>query len=110
MYTHAREVMAFTSGKSYAEFESDLLLRRGVERSIEIVGEASRKLSKELKADHPEIAWQGIEGQRHVLAHEYGHVLSARIWRVAIERIPELVDQLDALFKSHGEDTPPTLP
>lgn len=45
------KLIAFTEGKSYTEFEANLLLRRGVERSVEIIGEASRKLSKDLKRE-----------------------------------------------------------
>ena len=47
---------------------------------------------------HPEIPWQSIIAQRHVLAHEYGDIRQDLIWRVATEHIPILIAQLEALL------------
>jgi uncharacterized protein with HEPN domain len=79
------------------------MLRRAVERSIEIIGEAARGISKDFKAKHPQIQWQAIMGQRHVLAHEYSEIDDVRIWRVATTHIPTLIHLLEPLVGS-----PPT--
>lgn len=97
MLTAARAVVSFTQGRSLAEYEADLLLRSAVERQIEIIGEAARRVSKELQEAHPEIAWRPIQAQRHVLAHDYGEIKHDRIWRVAETHIPELIAQLEPL-------------
>lgn len=73
------------------------MLRSAVERQIEIIGEAARRVSKELPDAHPEILWRPIQAQRHVLAHEYGEIKHDRIWRVATIHIPELIIQLEPL-------------
>ena len=67
------------------------MLRSAVERQIEIIGEAARRVSKDFQEAHPEIPWRPIQAQRHVLAHEYGEIKHDRIWRVADVHIPELI-------------------
>jgi uncharacterized protein with HEPN domain len=49
-------------------------------RVIQIIGEAARKVSPELKEEHPEIPWRGIIGMRHLLVHDDVDIDSVRIW------------------------------
>ncbi len=101
----ALEVLGFIQGTTYARFETDKILRYAVERQIQAIGEAASRISQAFKDSHPEIPWLGIIGQRNVLAHEYGEILIERIWRVASERLPELVRLLDPLIPPPpGED------
>jgi uncharacterized protein with HEPN domain len=87
----------FSTGVTVDQYRERLILRRAVERSLEIIGEAARGVSDRFKAEHPEIPWRAITAQRHILAHEYGEIDDERIWRVAITHIPELVRQLQPL-------------
>lgn len=66
------------------------MLRSAVERQIEIIGEAARRVSDDFRVAHPEIAWRPIIAQRHILAHEYGEIEDDLIWRVATIHVPEL--------------------
>jgi uncharacterized protein with HEPN domain len=74
-----------------------------VERKLEIVGEAARKVSDQFQTLHPEIPWRGIVSQRHFLAHEYGEVRQEKLWRVATQRIPELIAMLAPLVPPAAE-------
>ena len=94
----AREITQFTEGITYNEFESQKILRYAVERQMLVIGEAAKGVSSTLKNAHPEIPWSTIIAQRNILAHEYGEILVERIWRVASERIPELVQLLVPLI------------
>jgi uncharacterized protein with HEPN domain len=71
-----------------------------VERALEIVGEAARRVSETYRQAHPEIPWQSIIAQRNVLAHEYGEIKHELIWKVATIRIPELIPLLEKLIPS----------
>jgi uncharacterized protein with HEPN domain len=68
-----------------------------VERKIEILGEAARKVSDEYKELHQEIPWRGIIGQRNVLIHEYNEVDQRAIWELATADIPKLIKLLEPL-------------
>jgi uncharacterized protein with HEPN domain len=98
MLTATRAVVDFTRGRTLADYESDLLLRSAVERQIEIIGEAARRVSKGFQEAHSEIPWRPIQAQRHVLAHDYGEIKHERIWRVAEAHIPQLIGLLEPLL------------
>ena len=66
------------------------MMRGAVERHIEIIGEAARRISESTKQAHPEIPWRAIIGQRNVLAHEYDEILHEAVWAIATRRLPEL--------------------
>ena len=97
MLTAARAVQSFVRGRTYEEYATDLMLRSAVERQVEIVGEAARGISDPFKTAHPEIPWRPIMAQRHRLAHEYGEIDDALIWRVATAHIPELIRLIEPL-------------
>lgn len=90
MLDTARSIRDFTSGETQDDYLNDRKLQLAVERALEIIGEAARLVSPKFRANHPEIPWQQIIGQRNVLAHEYGEINQERIWLVASRRIPEL--------------------
>jgi len=97
MLEAARTARDFTAGATLEDYLGDRKLQLAVERVIEIIGEAARRVSESFRSDHPEIPWRAIIGQRHVLAHEYGEIKQERIWNVATERVSELIALLEPL-------------
>jgi uncharacterized protein with HEPN domain len=97
MLTAAKAVVGFVQGRTLDDYMADLMLRSAVERQVEIIGEAARRVSNEFQAAHPEISWRPIQAQRHVLAHDYGEIKHDRIWRVAVEHVPALITLLEPL-------------
>lgn len=107
MIRHAREAVGFVAGKSWEDYQQNVLLRRAVERSVQIVGEAANELSPEFHAAHPEIPWRPIIGQRHVLVHDYGEIEDDKIWRVATTHIPALILLVEPLMPPPPPDPEP---
>jgi uncharacterized protein with HEPN domain len=97
MLEAARAVLTFTSGKSLDDYRREDMLRAAVERKIEIIGEAARRLSDAFQQAHPDIPWRKIMAQRHVLAHEYGEIDDDTIWRVVKTHIPEMIAALEKI-------------
>ncbi len=64
-------------------FETDWQRQWLVERGVEIISEASRHLTDELKAHHPEIPWQKVAGIGKVLRHNYESIVAPVIWKLA---------------------------
>ena len=78
------------AGVTFQNLETDKRKRWLVERGIKIISEASRHLSDELKARHPEIPWSKVAGIGNVLRHEYERVAHDVLWRVARDDLPPL--------------------
>ena len=97
MLQAARTVLRFTQSRTREEYSNNDMLRAAVERAVEIVGEASRHISKSFTTQHPEIEWRRIRATRHILAHDYGKIDDDVMWRIAIEHIPKLIDLLTPL-------------
>lgn len=98
MLDAASAISTFVAGRTFHDFQADRMLRNAVERNMEIIGEAAKRVSKNFQKAHPEIPWRNIVGQRNILIHEYGEVKNERTWVVAKERIPELVALLRSLL------------
>jgi uncharacterized protein with HEPN domain len=62
-----------------------------VERGVEIISEASRHLTDELKARRPEIPWQKVAGIGNVLRHDYENIAAPIMWKLAQVDLPELL-------------------
>ena len=97
MLDAAKAVVGFVASRSYQEYEGDRMLRGAVERHIEIIGEAARRVSLSFQAAHDEIPWRSIIGLRNVLAHDYGEIMDDKMWVLATRSIPELVKALEPL-------------
>lgn len=97
MLEAARTIRSMTANVDLNEYLADRKLQLAVERAVEIIGEAARRVSEGFKAAHPGIPWRGIVAQRTVLAHDYGEVLQDRMWMLAIKNVPTLIEQLTPL-------------
>jgi len=98
MMDSARAVAQMVSGMTFEAYAGDRRTRRAIEREVEIIGEAARKVSRAFQEAHPEVPWRRIVAQRHKLAHEYGEIEDEILWRVATVHIPELVALLEPLM------------
>jgi uncharacterized protein with HEPN domain len=103
MLNAAQEVLKFTKDFSLDKYLQDLKVQRAVERSVEIIGEAARRISDDFKSRHNEIPWHGIISQRHVLAHEYGEIKQELMWELVTTGIPELISLLEPLIPPSPE-------
>lgn len=97
MRTAAVQIGQFVAGLTVESFLANETVRRAVERNLEIIGQAALLVSREFRAEHPELPWAAIIAQRNVLAHQYGDIDFMRIWRVATADVPELILLLDPL-------------
>lgn len=94
----------FIRGRTRDEMGTDALLRSGVERQLQIVGEALSQLARldgELAAKIPDLS--DIVGLRNILVHGYANVNLNRLWRVLHEDLPALCLHLQALLREVTE-------
>ena len=105
MLETAKTIRDFIAATSFNNYLQDRKLQLAVERALEIIGEAARRISEPYRQTHAEIPWQSIIAQRNVLAHEYGEIKQELIWKVATIRIPELITLLEPLIPPSPPDT-----
>lgn len=103
----AQTVLRYVTRKSREDYEQDDLLRHAVERNLEIIGEAARRLSAVFRDAHPEIPWRAVMAPRHILAHEYDAVDNDIIWRMVTQHVPELLAHLAVLVPPPPPDPEP---
>ena len=99
----AGHAVEFVSGKSFEEFQHELLLRSAVERQLEILGEALSQLAKvapELAKQVPDLG--RIVAFRNILIHGYAVVNHDLVWRAIHENLPDLLAVLDRLLGASG--------
>jgi uncharacterized protein with HEPN domain len=83
-------IAAATAGKTLDDFNSDWLLRHGIERGIEIISEAARHIPENLEALASEIPWKQVRGIGNILRHEYHKTSGAIVWAVVTDSLPPL--------------------
>jgi uncharacterized protein with HEPN domain len=94
----AEAVVDMTSAIPLATYLNDRMRQLAVERAVEIIGEAAKHVSEDVKRGNPGIPWRLIISQRNVLAHDYGAIDPERMWRLAVQDIPSLLAQLRPLL------------
>jgi len=79
-------------------FFADPMIQDAVIRNLEIIGEAVRNLSTDLRRGHPGVPWRSIAALRNVLIHEYFGVDLEIVWRLVTRRLPTLKRHVAALL------------
>jgi uncharacterized protein with HEPN domain len=87
---HIDLAQQFTQDNDYETFHADTLRVYAVTRCLEIISEASRRLSDELKARRLSIAWKQIAAAGNVYRHDYEDVAARRVWETVRRDLPSL--------------------
>ena len=98
MLEASNETIEMMGDATAEQFQANRVLCRAIERLIEIIGEAARRVSQDFQRSHGEIPWREIIGQRNILAHEYGQVDHALLYKTVREDIPRLTEELSQLL------------
>ena len=97
------QFLEMQTGKTSREaFMADEVLERAFVRSVEVIGEAARKVPDQTRSQFPAIEWKKMAGMRDHLIHDYGGVDYAIVWDVAVNKACELAANLRPIIESAG--------
>lgn len=100
---HILDETEFLISRSQSLDKEDLLkdevLKRAFVRSLEIIGEAAKKLPEDFRKKYGQIDWRAIAGTRDKLIHDYFGIDYDIVWDIVLNEIPELKDQIRRILK-----------
>src|SRR3989338_9318063 len=94
-----RKIEGYTEGISKHEFLKSNMVQDAVIRNLEIIGEATKNISKNFREKHPEIVWRRISGFRDVLIRMYFGIDLDLTWAVVKKDLPALEEELSKMLK-----------
>lgn len=86
------------------EFLGNETLRRAFVRSLEVIGEASKKLPRDVREKHPEVSWRAMAGMRDRLIHGYFGVDYDLVWDVVQNKVPDLKKHMESALGAEDEN------
>jgi len=98
----ADRIARYVGDMSYEGFLADTKTQDAVIRNIEIIGEATRGISEQLRAANPHIPWKSMAGMRDRLIHHYFGVNLDIVWEVVSTELPPLTSELTTIIEATG--------
>ncbi len=98
-----KDIESFIKNMSFEDFAKDRKTINAVIRSIEVIGEATKKIPKSIKDRYPSIPWKRMAGMRDKMIHGYFGVDVEILWKTIKEDVPPLKPLILEVLKSLGE-------
>jgi uncharacterized protein with HEPN domain len=93
-------IVTSTKSISKPDFLSDATLKRAIVRSIEVIGEAVKNISPDLKKQYGGVDWRKIGDTRNRLIHGYFAIDYDIVWDIVTNKIPELKNTIEEIKRT----------
>ena len=100
MLEHAREAVAMIESKDRTNLQRERMLELSLIRLIEVVGEASARVTPEGQEKYPSIPWSQVVSMRNRLIHGYDQVDLNVLWDTIEDDLPPLIAELEKILES----------
>ncbi len=98
IFDAATSILNETEGITKEQFEASEVLQGFVERKLEIIGEATKRIPDEFKKNHVDIPWKDMAGMRDILIHQYTEIDEEIVWKTIKQKIPQLKARIQGLL------------
>lgn len=92
-------ILSYAKGVDFDALAENFEKQDAILRRITIIGEATKRLTKEFRARHPSIPWKEMAGMRDVITHNYDEIELEEIWTVISENLPPLLNYIEPLIE-----------
>jgi uncharacterized protein with HEPN domain len=99
-----RKIQRFTSGFSFEQFRADEKTIDSVLRNLEVIGEAAKQISAEMRAEITTLDWQRIAGLRDILIHNYFGIDLDIVWDVVQNKVPVVIAAVEGFLRRSTTD------
>ncbi|PWR71681.1 HepT-like ribonuclease domain-containing protein [Methanospirillum lacunae] len=93
-----KNIQLYIKNLTFEEFTDDQMRIDAVIRNFEIIGEAVKNLSDNIKTTYPKIDWKAVSGFRDVLIHGYFGIDMDILWDIIVHKVPELQDEITRII------------
>ncbi len=91
-------ILTYTADLTYQQFMEDIKTQDAVVRNLEIIGEATKNLSMNLRKSHPKVPWKDLMGMRDKMIHHYFGINYEIVWTIAKEELAGLLPQIERIL------------
>ena len=97
-----RRIELYIKGLNYQDFLQKIETQDAVVRNLEIIGEAVKNISLNLKEKYKDIQWREIAGMRDKIIHFYFGVNWDIVWQTVKDKLPQLKEKVENIFREMG--------
>ena len=98
IYQAATKVLLYTNGLDRKDLNNDPRTLDATLYNIQIIGEATKRISNDFPQAHSHVPWKRMAGMRDKIVHDYNEVDIDLVWRVIQQAIPQLLQQIKSLL------------
>ncbi|MBA3723985.1 MAG: DUF86 domain-containing protein [Candidatus Levybacteria bacterium] len=98
IFNAINSIQTQTEGITKEQFEDSELIQGFVERKLEIIGEATKRIPDDFKKNYPNIPWKEMAGMRDILIHQYTEVDDDIVWKTISQKIPPLKKRIETIL------------
>lgn len=96
-------IQEYITGLDFIQFKRDYKTVDAVIRNLEVIGEASKNLSKGIKDSHPNVPWEEMYRLRNRISHEYFGIDYEIIWDIISRHLPKNHEDIKMILDKERE-------